>query len=77
MLSGSVLYLYEDGGIGLNEIYVEYISHTDTNITVNISLNDGTPKSYTLKYGEKTSIDGLKNKITITKEEEYFPININ
>ena len=74
MISGMIIYLYEGGGIGVDEFYAEYISHTDTDIKVKITIKETNSKEYTIKYGEKTSIDGLKNQIVITKASENFPI---
>ena len=65
-IPGTVLYLYEDSTMGMDGASFEYVSHTDSEIVVNVSINEGTPKKYTFKYGQEYKVDGVKNKIAIT-----------
>ena len=74
IVPGTILYLYENNSIGLDKFTAEYISNTDTDIKVRIILNETNSKEYTIKYGEKTSITGLKNQIVITKGSDNFSI---
>ena len=65
-IPGTVLYLYVDSTMGMDGASFEYISHNDSEIVVNVSINEGTPKKYTFKYGQEYKVDGIKNKIDIT-----------
>ena len=62
------------------DIFSKYsisIFNNDTQIIVIVSINDGTPKQYTFNYDEEIKVDGIKNKIAITKgdDEDQFEIN--
>ena len=78
-IPGSVLYLYVDSTMGMDGASFEYVSHDDSQIVVNVSINEGTPKKYTFVYGQEYKVTGIKNKIAITygtyDNEPQFSIN--
>ena len=52
--------------MGMDGADFEYVSHNDSQIVVDISINEGTPKRYTFEYGKEYTVTGIKNKVAIT-----------
>lgn len=78
-ISGTILYLYsgEGNGIGMDEVFFRYVSHTSNQIVVDVTFNDGPAQRYTFTLGQEKKISGVKNPIIIEQDpsEEYFSIN--
>ena len=71
---GTVLYLYIDGGIGMDDVYFDYISHTDTQLVASVSINEGKATTYTFVLGQATKVNGIKNQVVAEYDstEECF-----
>ena len=79
LIAGTILYLYsgEGNGIGADDVFFRYVSHTGSQLVVDISFNDGPAQRTTFTFGQQKKVDGIKNPIVIEQDpsEEYFLIN--
>ena len=70
---GMTIYLYEDESIGVDGVTFSYISHTPSQIVVDVEINNNIER-YTITPGKATKIKGLKNNVVLKINEENIGI---
>ncbi len=76
MGSGAVFYIYEGSSIGVDDTDFKYVSHTSSQLVVDVTVN-GNTQTVTFPFGQPVKVNGIKNQIIAeySAEDDGFKLN--
>ncbi len=74
--AGAILYLYEGSSIGIDDTDFKYVSHTSSQLVVDVTVN-GNTQTVTFPFGQQVKVNGIKNQIVAeySAEDDGFKLN--